>query len=104
MRPDFGLLGHECEAKLLLHHSGKETPHRMRLPPRRFRNSCNGSAAFASQQTEHAIMFRSGAGLAGPALERLEDLGRTRLFGLVFVIGTSEVGDTIVAPPRPRQG
>src|SRR6516162_740649 len=31
-------------------------------------------------------------------------LGLERELAFAFVIGTSEVGDTIVAPPRPRQG
>src|SRR5262249_24567711 len=34
------------------------------------------------------------------ALDRL--LGLERELAFAFVIGTSEVGDTIVAPPRPR--
>src|SRR5262249_33849239 len=35
-------------------------------------------------------------------LDRFADFERERVFALVLIMGTSEVGDTIVAPPRPR--
>ena len=107
-----GLLGCKVEPKLLLHDAGKEAPHRMRLPTSRTRNRGNrGTArAWSMLRIWSCLVFPLLKADTGPAFRFDFPLGafagfeRELGFGLDLDIRTSKVGDTIVAPPRPRSG
>src|SRR4051812_36547010 len=58
-----GLLGHERQAELVAHHTGKEAAHRVRLPAGNLHDRSNGCSLPALEHLDHAVLLQTS--LAG---------------------------------------